>query len=72
VITERGPRRTGQGILWLLFLVVPLLGVWISSFFGGLGTVVGVVVFLALAFVIATKAWAAFTGARKVNLTEQR
>lgn len=72
MITERGPRRNGQGVLWLLFLVVPLMGIWVSSFFGGIGTLVGMLIFLLISAVIVTKAWAAFTGARKIKLTEQR
>lgn len=63
-VAERGPRRTGHGVAWLIGMLVPLAGLWVSSFLSALAPL-GYLIFGVLLAMFALKAYAAFSGVRR-------
>lgn len=65
--SERGLRRPLHAVLWALFILVPVFGIWVMSFMGIGALLAGLVFFGLFAAVGAIKAWAAWTGAKRVG-----
>ena len=63
-VAERGAKRTGQGVLWVVLVLLMLAGLWISASLGAVA-LVGLSLFGVLAIMCGIKAYAAFTGVKR-------